>query len=67
MLLAYDLTILDSQGITNLMRQRLQDIVLGCAVGLTGTAVAFPREATAGGNDPTEGPMTRVKMPKDSM
>ena len=28
-LLAYDLTLVDSQGITNLMTQRLQDIVLG--------------------------------------
>jgi hypothetical protein len=33
-LLAYDLTLLDSQDITNPPTQRLQDIVLGCAMVL---------------------------------
>ena len=51
-MLAYDLTLLDSQGITNLLTQRLQDIALGCAMGLIGTAVAFPRKATAAVNEP---------------
>jgi hypothetical protein len=51
-MLAYDLTLIDSQGITNLLTQRLQDIALGCAMGLIGTVVAFPRKATAAVNDP---------------
>ena len=46
-MLAYDLTLFDSQGMTNLLTQRLQDIGLGCAMGLIGTVVAFPREAAA--------------------
>ena len=47
-LLAYDLTLLDTHSITNLLSERLEDILLGCAMGLVGTAVAFPREAAAG-------------------
>jgi hypothetical protein len=47
-LLAYDLTLLDTHGITNLLSERLEDILLGCALGLVGTAVAFPREVAAG-------------------
>ena len=47
-LLAYDLTLLDAHGITNLLSERLEDILLGCAMGLVGTAVAFPRETAAG-------------------
>jgi Fusaric acid resistance protein-like len=50
-LLAYDLTLLDTHGISNLLSERLEDILLGCAMGLIGTAVAFPREATAGLDD----------------
>jgi len=46
-LLAYDLTLLNSPDITNLPTQRLKDILLGCAIALVGTLVAFPREATA--------------------
>lgn len=46
-LLAYDLTLLNSSNVTNLLRQRLEDILLGCAMGLVGTVVAFPREAAA--------------------
>ena len=51
-LLAYDLTLLNSPDINNLLTQRLEDILLGCAIGLVGTALAFPREATAIFKDP---------------
>lgn len=44
-LLAYDLTLLNSHDITDLLTERLLDVLLGCALGLAGTAVAFPREA----------------------
>ena len=44
-LLAYDLTLLNSHGITSLLRERLEDILLGSAMALVGTVVAFPREA----------------------
>jgi hypothetical protein len=47
-LLAYDLTQLNSQGIADLLVERVKDILLGCAIALVGTAVAFPREAIAG-------------------
>jgi hypothetical protein len=45
-LLAYDLTLI-SHHIVNLLTQRLQDVLLGCALALCGTAVAFPHEAAA--------------------
>ena len=50
-LLAYDLTLLNSHGIVNLLSERLEDILLGSAMGLVGTAAAFPREAAAGLDD----------------
>ena len=50
-LLAYDLTLLDTHSMTNLLSERLEDILLGCAMGVVGTAVAFPREAAAGLDD----------------
>ena len=43
-LLAYDLTLLNSQSIAKLLTERLLDIVLGCAIGLVGTTLAFSRE-----------------------
>jgi len=46
-LLAYDLTLLGSHGIANLLTERLEDLLLGCAIALVGTAAAFPREAVA--------------------
>ncbi len=46
-LLAYDLTELDSQGISALLVERTKDMLLGCAMALVGTAVAFPRTAAA--------------------
>jgi uncharacterized membrane protein YccC len=46
-LLAYDLTLLNSPDITNLLTQRLEDILLGCMIALVGTVVAFPHEVTA--------------------
>jgi hypothetical protein len=46
-LLAYDLTLLHSHGISNLLTERLEDVLLGCAIALVGTAAAFPREAAA--------------------
>ena len=50
-LLAYDLTLLNSHGISNLLSERLEDILLGCAMGLVGTVAAFPRETAAGLDD----------------
>jgi hypothetical protein len=50
-LLAYDLTLLNSHGISNLLSERLEDILLGCAMGLVGTVAAFPRETAAGLHD----------------
>ncbi len=47
-LLAYDLTLLGRQGIAALLTERLEDILLGCAIALVGTAAAFPREAVLG-------------------
>lgn len=44
-MLAYDLTLLGSHAITNLLTERLEDVLLGCAIALVGTAAAFPREA----------------------
>jgi hypothetical protein len=44
-MLAYDLTALHTRGIANVLTERLEDILLGCAIALVGTAVAFPREA----------------------
>jgi hypothetical protein len=46
-LLAYDLTLIHTRGIANLLTERLEDILLGCAIALAGTAVAFPHEAVA--------------------
>lgn len=46
-LLAYDLTLFGSHAITNLLTERLEDVLLGCAIALVGTAAAFPREAAA--------------------
>ena len=46
-LLAYDLTLLGSRGIVNLLTERLEDVLLGCAIALVGTAAAFPRAAAA--------------------
>ncbi len=46
-LLAYDLTEFNSQGIGDLLIERVKDILIGCAMALVGTAVAFPREAIA--------------------
>jgi hypothetical protein len=50
-LLAYDLTELNSQGIAGLLIERVKDILLGCALALVGTAMAFPRESLAGLDD----------------
>jgi hypothetical protein len=47
-LLAYDLTLLGTHGIAALLTERLEDILLGCAIALFGTAAAFPREAVLG-------------------
>lgn len=42
-LLAYDLTQFNSQGLGRLPLERIEDILLGCAVAFAGTAAAFPR------------------------
>jgi uncharacterized membrane protein YccC len=47
-LLAYDLTLLGTRDIAALLTERLEDILLGCAIALFGTAAAFPREAVLG-------------------
>jgi hypothetical protein len=46
-LLAYDLAELDVKGITQLLPERVIDMLLGCAMALVGTAAAFPRAAAA--------------------
>lgn len=56
-LLAYDLTLLDAQDMSKLLIERLMDILVGCAMALIGTAVAFPRKmiaATGGAADGSE-------------
>jgi hypothetical protein len=50
-LLCYDLTLLNETDINSLLMQRLLDILLGCAIVLAATAVAFPREAIAAFGD----------------
>lgn len=42
-LLAYDLASLDTGGIEDLLTERLKDMLLGCAIAVVGTAVAFAR------------------------
>ena len=58
-LLAYDLTLLGTRGAVHLLSERLEDVLLGCAIALVGTAAAFPREAAAElddlvGGDPSD-------------
>jgi uncharacterized membrane protein YccC len=47
-LLAYDLTQFNAQGLGKLPLERLEDILIGCAIALIGSAAAFPRTAAAG-------------------
>jgi hypothetical protein len=53
-LLAYDLTLLDSKSMADLLIERVKDILLGCAMALVGTAVAFPREPVAEPDERTD-------------
>lgn len=55
-LLAYDLAELHAEGIAKLLPERVIDMLLGCAMALVGTAVAFPRGALADGavDDPKD-------------
>jgi hypothetical protein len=46
-LLAYDLAELHAEGIAKLLPARVIDMLIGCAIALVGTAVAFPRAAVA--------------------
>jgi uncharacterized membrane protein YccC len=61
-LLAYDLTELSTQalnvqGMADLLMERMKDILLGCAMALIGTVMAFPRDpAIAGSGVPPETP-----------
>jgi hypothetical protein len=61
-LLAYDLTELSTQGLNaqgmaDLLMERMKDILLGCAMALIGTVMAFPRDpAIAGSGVPPETP-----------
>ena len=53
-MLAYDLTELSTQGanavsMADLLMERMKDILLGCAMALIGTVVAFPRDPAIGG------------------
>jgi Fusaric acid resistance protein-like len=53
-MLAYDLTALSLQGVSaesmaDLLMERMKDILLGCAMALIGTVVAFPRDPAIGG------------------
>jgi Fusaric acid resistance protein-like len=54
-LLAYDLTELSTQGVnsetmSDLLLERMKDILLGCAMALVGTVAAFPRDPAIGGS-----------------
>ena len=58
-LLAYDLTELSMQGVnseantwamSDLLMERMKDILLGCAMALVGTVAAFPRDPKIGGS-----------------
>jgi uncharacterized membrane protein YccC len=53
-LLAYDLAEFDSQSISKLLFERVIDMLLGCAIALVGTAVAFPRAAGAEPDSPAD-------------
>jgi uncharacterized membrane protein YccC len=64
-LLAYDLSELDSQGIAKLLSERLIDVLIGCAIALVGTAAAFPREAAAQIDNLIEAPPMRRRSGKD--
>jgi hypothetical protein len=46
-LLAYYLAVRDTQGITQLLSERVVDMLLGCTLALVGTAAAFPHLAAA--------------------
>jgi len=54
-MLAYDLTELSTQltsaeSMASLLMERMRDILLGCAMALIGTVVAFPRDPKIGGS-----------------
>ena len=54
-MLAYDLTELGTQlpsaeGMADLLMERMRDILLGCAMALIGTVMAFPRDPKIGGS-----------------
>jgi hypothetical protein len=54
-LLAYDLTEVSTQSLsaesmTDLLTERVRDILLGCAMALIGTVAAFPRDPAVGGS-----------------
>ena len=46
-LLAYYLAVRDTRGITQLLSERVVDMLLGCTLALVGTAAAFPHLAAA--------------------
>jgi uncharacterized membrane protein YccC len=47
-LIAYDLTMFGSGGVTALFMERVEDMLVGCALAVVATAVAFPRETRGG-------------------
>lgn len=59
----YDLAELDAEGIAKLLPERVIDMLLGCAMALVGTAVAFPRAALADGT--ADDPKDRLAVDHD--
>jgi uncharacterized membrane protein YccC len=55
-MLAYDLTALSLQAsaspaeMAQLLMERMRDILMGCAMALIGTVIAFPRDPNIGGS-----------------
>ena len=59
----YDLAELHAEGVAKLLPVRVTDMLLGCAMALVGTAVAFPRAALADGT--AEDPKDRLAVDHD--
>ena len=63
MLLAYVLAELHAEGIAKLLPEWVIDMLLGCAMALVGTAIAFPRAALADGT--ADDPKGRLAVDRD--
>jgi hypothetical protein len=64
-LLAYDLAELHAEGIAKLLPERVIDMLIGCAMALVGTAVAFPRAAVTEVGGPADKPKNRTVVDRD--